>query len=185
MKRSEILHELEGYASQHPDEGPHLQRFRALLQDTPAPFSRDQWEPGHLTLSACVISEDAQWVLLLHHAKLERWLQPGGHVEHTDESGLAGALREAREESGLESLHSRAEAGKAGPVDIDIHRIPARPAEPAHLHYDLRYALLADRGDEPALSEESHDVRWVHVRDLRRFTEEESVTRLVARCLEA
>lgn len=185
VKPSEVLRELDRYASRHPGEGPQLQRFRSLLQDTPAPFSRDQWEPGHVTLSACVISADGRWVLLVHHAKLKRWLQPGGHAEDSDESALAGALREAREESALDSLRSQAEAEATGPVDIDIHRIPARAAEPAHLHYDLRYALIAERDDEPAPSEESQDVRWVRVADLRHFTDEESVTRLVARCLEA
>lgn len=183
VKRSAILRELDGYASRHPDESAQLQRFRSLLGETSAPFSREQWDPGHITLSACVVSPDAAWVVLLHHAKLERWLQPGGHAEASDSSGLAGALREAREESGLDSLRARDAETAVCPVDIDIHHIPARAAEPAHLHFDLRYALLADRASEPLASPESQAVRWVRVRELQRFTDEESVTRLVERSL--
>ncbi len=183
VKRSEILRELDGYASRHPDESAQLQRFRSLLRETSAPFSREQWDPGHITLSACVLSPDAACVLLLHHAKLKRWLQPGGHGEASDSSGLAGALREAREESGLGSLRARDASAAVCPVDIDIHRIPAHAGEPAHLHFDLRYAMLAERAREPLISPESQAVRWVRVRELRRFTDEESVTRLVERSL--
>jgi len=181
VKRAEVLRELERYGSQHPDEGGRLRRFRALLEETPAPFSRDQWEPGHITLSACVLSPDGTWVLLLQHAKLKRWLQPGGHAEVSDTSGLAGALREAHEESGLDSLRVREEDSALCPVDIDIHRIPARGAEPAHLHFDLRYALVADRASEPAVTPESQEVCWVRVSELHRYTDEVSVTRLVER----
>lgn len=185
MKCSEVLRELDGYSARHPDESAQSLRFRSLLDETPSPFSRAQWDPGHITLSACVLSPDGVWVLLLHHTKLERWLQPGGHAEATDASGFSGALREAREESGLSSLGTRTPNTPAQPVDIDIHRIPARKSEPAHLHFDLRYVLLADRSEEPKVSPESQEVRWVRVSELRNFTDEESVTRLVERSLRA
>ena len=73
----------------------------------------------------------------------------------------------------------------SAPIDLDVHEIPARGAEPGHLHYDLRYAF-AVRG-APALrqSEESIALRWVEVDRLAELTSEVSVTRLVARALEA
>lgn len=185
VKRSEIHRELEVYAQRHPEEDAQVQRFRDLLEESPAPFSREQWDPGHITLSACVLSPDRAWVLLLYHAKLERWLQPGGHSESSDAGGWQGALREAREESGLDSLRLPEPRGALCPVDIDIHRIPARPGEPAHLHFDLRYTLHADRTSEPIASVESRDVRWVEVSEVRRFTDELSVTRLVERGISA
>ena len=71
-------------------------------------------------------------VLLAHHRKLGRWLQPGGHSDG-DPDTLAVALREAREESGLD-----VQALDDAIFDLDLHRIPARDREPAHLHFDVR-----------------------------------------------
>ncbi len=77
------------------------------------------------------------------HAKLGRLLQPGGHVEPTDVSLEAAALREAIEETALElELHPTAPR----PFDLDIHQIPERPGEPAHFHLDVRY-LFIGRGE--------------------------------------
>ena len=46
---------------------------------------------GHMTASGLVIFEDK--VLLIFHNKLEKWLQPGGHLEYRDESIMEAARR--------------------------------------------------------------------------------------------
>ena len=72
-------------------------------------------------------------VLLAHHRELKRWLQPGGHSDG-DPDTLPVALREAREESGLD-----VRALDNAVFDIDVHGIPARGGEPAHLYFDVRF----------------------------------------------
>ena len=104
MKPADVLDELARYARAQPGDAAVLARFRVLLESTSAPFSRVQFSPGHLTCSACVLGDGGQRVLLVHHARLGRWLQPGGHVELGDESPLASARREVEEESGLAAL---------------------------------------------------------------------------------
>jgi 8-oxo-dGTP pyrophosphatase MutT (NUDIX family) len=98
-------------------------------------------------------------VLLLHHMKLERWLQPGGHAEPGERRGEDVALREAREETGIEGLLLHETASR--PLDVDVHEIPARASEPAHQHLDLRYLVRApaDAVIAPALGE-SERIRW-------------------------
>ena len=183
VKRAEVSAELARHAAAHPEDDAVIARFARLLEDTPAPFSRDQARPGHLTCSACVIDASRTHVLLLHHARLGRWLQPGGHAEPGDATPLAGALRELREESGLDDAAPLCGAAGSALVDLDVHDIPARGAEPAHLHYDLRYAFAAHGRPTLRLSGESIALRWVEIARLRELTDEESVTRLVARAL--
>ncbi len=109
-----------------------------LAAELEQPLSREQ-PRAHFTASAFVVDESCARVCLVEHAKLGRLLQPGGHVEPTDESLEAAALREAREETALElDLHPEAPR----PFDLDIHEIPERPGEPAHFHLDVRYLLV-------------------------------------------
>jgi 8-oxo-dGTP pyrophosphatase MutT (NUDIX family) len=114
-------------------------RFAHELAD---PLSRNE-PKAHFTASAFVVDEGCQLTCLVQHVKLNRLLQPGGHVEPFDLSLEAAALREAREETGLDvELHPTAPR----PFDVDIHEIPERPGEPAHFHLDVRY-LVVGRGE--------------------------------------
>ena len=122
------------------------------------PFDRRIAE-GHLTASALVLSRSGDRALLLHHRKLERWLQPGGHAEPGETSGESIALREALEETGVEGLALHPTAPR--PLDLDVHAIPARSGEPAHEHLDLRYLVLAPGDAAITLNaEESRALRW-------------------------
>jgi len=123
------------------------------------PFDRAILE-GHLTGSAITVSPDGDRVLLLHHRKLGRWLQPGGHGDPGETTGEEVALREALEESGLRGLRLHPAAPR--PLDVDVHDIPARGSEPAHEHLDLRYLVVAPEGGRvaPDLAE-LHEIRWV------------------------
>jgi len=113
-----------------------------LAEELERPTSREQAK-AHFTASAFVVDESGERTCLVSHVKLQRLLQPGGHVEPTDLSFEAAAVREAREETGLDLvLHPTAPR----PFDLDIHEIPARPGEPAHFHLDVRY-LLVGSGD--------------------------------------
>ena len=110
-------------------------------------------------------------VLLAHHRKLGRWLQPGGHSDG-DPDTLAVALREAREESGLE-----VRALDNAIFDIDVHGIPACGCEPAHLHFDVRFLVQAAH-DRFRVSDESHALAWVPAVGPDALTDEESVLRI-------
>ncbi|MCP5153031.1 MAG: NUDIX domain-containing protein [Ectothiorhodospiraceae bacterium] len=175
MHRRPLLDLLERYERRHPGE-PATARIRALVERHADCLER-HCLPGHVTGSAWIVSPCGHRVLLTHHRKLGRWLQLGGHVDG-DPDVAAAALREAREESGSDDLElAREPDGSVVPLDLDVHRIPARGAEPAHEHHDLRFLVWA-RSTDIRASAESLDLRWVAVDELHRFTDEESVLRL-------
>ena len=77
MHRLPLLDMLKRYSSRYPDEAEMLARIRHLVESAPDCFQRT-CRPGHITGSAWVLSHDRTKCLLLHHRKLDRWLQPGG-----------------------------------------------------------------------------------------------------------
>jgi 8-oxo-dGTP pyrophosphatase MutT (NUDIX family) len=144
---------------------------------------------GHVTGSAWIVSPDRQQTLLIHHRKLDRWLQPGGHADG-DPDVAAVALREAQEETGLTTLiivvtpgggdNAKAEISQTVPIfDVDIHPIPARNEVPEHLHYDIRFLVEADPTEPLGFSEEIRDIRWFSRSDAATITGSESVLRLI------
>ncbi len=126
-----------------------------MLADTPNPFSRDQFTPGHITCTALVFHPSREGVLVMHHHRLLRWLLPGGHVEPDDTSLAGAASREAREETGV-FLEGKNPPFLAG---IDVHGIPARKAEPFHLHHDLIWCFRA-ASEQIEITLEAPQVRW-------------------------
>lgn len=177
MHRQTLLGLLDAYASAHPHEADGIRRFREFVERNPACFERSLRE-GHITGSAWIVDRAWERVLLTHHRKLDRWLQPGGHADG-DPDVLAVALREGFEETGLAGL----EPVGQGIFDLDIHAIPVRGDEAEHFHYDVRF-LLWDKGEgEFVVSEESHELAWVRLGELERFTREESMLRMRKKCI--
>ena len=157
--RAALLEALRRHVPADAEEARDRDRILAFVARHEQPFDRAIGE-GHLTGSAITVSADGSRVLLLHHRKLDRWLQPGGHGDPGETTGEQVALREAFEESGIAGLSLDAAAPR--PLDVDVHDIPARGEEPAHEHLDLRYLVRAPEGARvsPALAE-LHEIRWV------------------------
>lgn len=151
--------DLARYAAPDLAQAALVLEYRAFLRDGAAVFTRAALD-GHFTGSAFVVSADGERALLLFHAKLQRWLQPGGHADGDADLGRV-ALREAEEETGLSGL-----VLKSGVFDLDRHDIPARGEEPAHLHWDVRYVLRCTTTEQPAINSESRAFAWHRMADL-------------------
>ncbi|MGI9429996.1 MAG: NUDIX hydrolase [Bythopirellula sp.] len=183
MHRQPLLRMLEQYAFKHPEESASVEKIADLVTSCPDCFERS-CRPGHVTGSAWVLSHDRSKCLLVHHRKLNRWLQPGGHADGQSQVEQV-ALREAQEESGLTALELEPSGVAAEPLDIDVHLIPARldaagnVVEDSHEHHDIRFLLVATQVQALVLSEESHDLRWFSNHAVLNVTAEESVLRMM------
>jgi len=173
---NELLDDVRGYRPFDERERAMCERLTAFLETHGTHAFDRALVPGHVTASAWIVDPQRTHAVLLHHRKLERWLQPGGHADG-DPDVRGTALREAREESGLRALRLIG----AAIYDIDVHRIPARGAEAEHDHYDVRFALEADPREPLLHNAESHDVRWIALTDLEAYAIDDSVRRLAAK----
>lgn len=174
------IEDLLGRFAQHrpldDEERAAVEHLMALVAAPPDPFLRSTL-PTHVTASAVVIDERDRTVLLHLHRRLERWLQPGGHIEQ-DERPEDAALRETREETGVAVRHP-----DSGPlvVHLDEH-----PGPDGHVHLDLRYLLLADR-DAPSVmpGESTGDgpgptLRWATSAEVRMVADHSLVRAITA-----
>ncbi len=170
MDRGQLVNLLQGYSSPFPEEQVFVASFLELLRH-PDCFQRFHL-PGHLTGSAWILNAAKTKVVLVHHGKLNRWMQPGGHADG-DENIFAVAMREGNEETGIQNLIGTEEI-----FDIDIHTIPERKDFPEHQHYDIRFLFIANEAEPIIVSEESHDVKWIELGELESFAKERSVIRM-------
>jgi 8-oxo-dGTP pyrophosphatase MutT (NUDIX family) len=138
-------------------ESDSLTRIRALVETGTRPFSRQEFVPGHLTASAIVLDDRRERTLLIFHQKLQRWLQPGGHFEPGENDPSVAAAREVLEET---QTATRWPGNAPIMLDVDVHLIPARKADPAHEHFDLRMLLIAAT-DSAKAGDGVTQARWV------------------------
>ena len=175
MHRATVLRLLRGHLPHAADAHEAAMTAEIIrFVETHADCFARTCAPGHLTGSAWVVDAPRRRVLLTHHRKLAKWLQPGGHADG-DPDLLAVALREAREETGL----TRLRAVSSEPFDVDRHWIPPHGGIPGHWHLDLRFLVEADSEEELCVSDESHDVRWADLGAVAALNPEEALQRMV------
>lgn len=177
-QRNSLRTLIESYEPTSLENPSVKQRCLELLNDGTSSLERSHYYPGHFTASAWILSPDRKSALFTHHRKLNRWVQLGGHCDG-DSDILACALREAQEESGISDFTIL----KDGLFDIDIHPIPARPGEPSHEHFDLRF-LFQSKSWDFSISEESLDLKWIPLGDVPKYDPDTSVLRLLKKSLE-
>ena len=124
-------------------------------------------------LTQVVFEPDATRTLLVYHRKLQRWLQPGGHVETHDVDLPGAARREAIEETGIAGL-----VVERDPLHLDVHWVGT------HYHYDVRFLVWAPAGAEPVANAEVERFRWTTPKELPTIDTDGSVIALVTAALE-
>ncbi|MBP2435877.1 NUDIX hydrolase [Microbacterium amylolyticum] len=137
------------------DREMHASFTRRFLQAEPPLYRGDGAD--HATASCIVFDATLTKTLLVFHGKGQFWVQPGGHIEGEDETILAAALRELREETGLVLGEDAFVAH-----DLDHHALSASFGRCAS-HLDFGVAVIADPGARLVVSDESDAVRWFDI----------------------
>jgi 8-oxo-dGTP pyrophosphatase MutT (NUDIX family) len=144
---------LEAWASPNREQDQLRRHYLDHLR-----YQLDGWSRtclgAHLTASSLICAPDEGKVLLTLHTRMGRWLQTGGHIEPTDPTLEAAAVRESYEESGLSDL-----VLDPRPLLLSKHQVSCGPVRPTY-HLDVQYLMLANQQIHPSISEESLDVRW-------------------------
>ena len=173
---------LDGYVARDEREAADVERIRQLIQ------SGDPWSrslPLHVTGSAVVVHPPTGRVLLLWHERQQAWLQVGGHADPGERDPFAIALREAREETGLQDLDRWPPAeGRPAPIHVTIVPVPPGRGEPAHEHADVRFTLATSTPEHIRAESHKAALEWLTIEQaLARTAEDnlrESLTRVAA-----
>lgn len=146
-----------------------------LLRHSDEPFSRNQFNPGHITCTALIFSPDGRQILLMWHHRFKRWLLPGGHVETLDATLADTARREAIEETSVRLTETPGVL-----AGLDVHGIPPKKKDPYHLHHDLVFAMQA-ASEEISVSAEAPRVTWCELTGLAHYEVPPNIVRAVLR----
>ena len=156
MNAKALENVLKAYKPHDCEEKVHKTQMLSFLHHHPQDAVLRSCLPGHFTASAWLLNRTLDRALMMHHAKLDSWLQLGGHCDG-DWDVLQVAIKEAQEESGIAHI---------APVrkdlfDLDMHLIPAHAGQPTHYHYDLCFVLKVTSNEAPQQNHESKALRWV------------------------
>ena len=121
-----------------------------------------------MTASGILITEEfPRRVLLVHHKKFNKWMQPGGHVDR-DETPFEGAVREVCEETGIDISPYLQKGIKLDeysyllpePRWVMEQQIAPHADQPLHYHIDHMYVVEVPYQEVQHDQNESHGIGW-------------------------
>jgi 8-oxo-dGTP pyrophosphatase MutT (NUDIX family) len=162
MHRDRTLNLLDNYIPYNTLECEYKKKIIHFIKKNSNCFDRSNII-GHITSSAWLINHSRNKVLLMHHKKLNEWLQFGGHADGESDL-LSVAIKETREESGIFNVIPIMK----NIFDLDIHYTPEYKNISEHIHYDIRFLLQVVDNSEPKKNHESLRLKWFD-QNLKKF----------------
>ncbi len=126
---------------------------------------------AHMTGSSMIFNASRDKVLMVYHNIYKSWSWTGGHADG-DEDLFRVAAREAREETGVETLYALGSLFAVDVLPVWGHWKRGSYVS-SHLHLNLTYLLEADEGEElRAKEDENSGVQWIPISRIREFVTE-------------
>lgn len=163
-QRRRLQKQLEAFRPYNEQEGTDRIRILEALDTREMIFERTD-ETAHMTASAWVVNPSRTKVLMAYHNIYRAWSWLGGHADG-DGDLLAVAMREVREESGVQSLRPASEEIYSLEIlTVDGHEKRGKYI-PSHLHLNVTYLLEADESEPLFVKEDENSaVAWFALDD--------------------
>ncbi len=166
--KKHILETLEKYEKVFPGD-LDLPKFKEFLNnpENMGEKSVDRKNMnGHIDADALVVHNGK--VLMIYHKSLQKWLQPGGHIESEDKNIFEAAVREVKEETGLD-VESVEGVFSEIPISIDVQIVPEnkKKEEAEHIHYSCMFLLKLKDENQKILNNDDGvgDIKWFTLDD--------------------
>lgn len=157
---------LDKYLLTFPEEFSQFDILKKQITANEDIVSRKNFH-GHVTASGLIISQKRR-VLLIFHNKLQRYLQPGGHIESEDENLFDVAQREVEEETMLNNItiHEWCQKNEI-PILVNTHNIPENKSknEDTHYHHDFMFVFYTKEEDVLLDYNEVSDFKWIKIEE--------------------
>lgn len=168
----DIKTQLLRFAPQTEEEAQARQKMLAAWEAHGKTLLYRQNEQAHFTASALLLNSAMDKTLMVHHHLFHTFTWTGGHADG-EENLLYTAIREAREETGVQQVYPLS----TEVLSLDILQVPAHNKKgkpiPAHVHYSVAYGLIVpEKQPVFAKPDENSAVRWIAMRDLRDYCAE-------------
>ena len=161
----ELVDALNRFRPCNEQEETDKNQILSLLSGGQDLYTRDN-TVAHLTASSWVVSPDRKQVLLIYHNLYRSWAWMGGHADG-DRDLCRVALRETREESGLQDLTLVSpDIFSLESLTVDGHEKRGKFVS-SHLHLNVTYLLEADpRQPIRVKPDENSGVAWFPVEEV-------------------
>ena len=175
--------EIRAYTPQNEQEAADQRLILEYIRLFPDNILTRDNEIAHLSSSGFVVNADGTRVLMAHHNIYRVWAWTGGHADGEGDL-LSVALREAREETGVEHIRPLSPAIASLDILPVWGHVKRGKWVPSHQHLNVSYLLVADESDALQIREgENSRVGWLPAERLLEYTNEWQMDGVYAKLL--
>lgn len=128
----------------------------------------------HFTVSAWVVNDAFDEVLMVYHNIYQSYSWIGGHNDG-DADMIAVAKKELEEETGIKKYHLLSPEIFAFDILPVVQHMKKGKVIAAHWHINITYLFMADKQPLRIKADENQDVAWIKIKDLHHMVSEQEM----------
>lgn len=176
--------EIESYIPKTIEEKMNKQLILISMEEKKEVLLKRECLLNHFTTSALVFDEKKEHILLVHHNIYKTWAFIGGHADGNPNL-LEGAIKEVKEETGLEDV--RPYQKEIAAIDILTTSAHYKNGKyvPSHLHFNVMYILQGNIKNEIRKKpDENSDVKWIEIEEMEKYIKEPEMIQLMKKVIQ-